>query len=353
VATKSTLTVSEDEFLSDLPAYPGDLTPYWHPVALGTDVTRQPMRVVLLDRPIVLFRDDLGVVGFRDLCVHRGTALSLGTVTEEGNLRCPYHGWQYDRTGACVRIPARPEGSPIPRTARALKYHVQEAYGLVWVCIGEPASPIPPFPGGEFDDPEWRTFFAFSEEWDTSAGRILENFCDWTHLPFVHDGVLGTPALAQVTPSEVTESDDDDGYSIRYSYDQIDQSEIYGGGGQRSIRRDFVVYLPFFANLYKTLPTGERNLLTMALCPHSARRTTLYLWISRDHDFERPDEEYREFSRVVFAQDKRVVETQRPEQIPTDLKAELHLKVPDAFSVEFRQLFNRIAEGPTTREERA
>jgi vanillate O-demethylase monooxygenase subunit len=45
----------------------------------------------------------------------------------------------------------------------------------------------------------------------------------------------------------------------------------------------------------------------------------------------------------VFAQDRRIVETQLPEQIPVDLKRELHVKVPDAFSVEYRRLFARLA----------
>ena len=345
MATKSTLAASEQEFVSDLPAYPGDLTPYWHPVARSEAITARPSRAVLLDRPIVVFRDEQGVVAFRDLCVHRGTALSLGAITPDGNLQCPYHGWEYDRTGACVRIPARPEGSPIPSTARALKYRVQELYGLVWVCLGDPAFPIPPFPGGEYDDPAWHTFFAFEEEWDTSAGRILENFCDWAHLPFVHDGVLGSHRLPNVVPSAVTESENEDGYSIRYSYEQLDQSTLYGAGGQINIRRDFVVYLPLLAHLYKRRPTGEASLLTMALCPHAPKETTLYLWISRNHDFERPDDEYRELSRTVFAQDRRVVETQRPEQLPVELKQELHVKLPDAFSVEFRRLFARLAEG--------
>jgi vanillate O-demethylase monooxygenase subunit len=82
----------------------------------------------------------------------------------------------------------------------------------------------------------------------------------------------------------------------------------------------------------------------MALCPHGPRQTTLYLWISRDHDFERTDAEYRQLSVDVFAQDRAVVETQLPEQIPVDLKQELHVKVPDAFSVEFRRLFRRLQE---------
>ena len=144
----SLLSATEDEFRLDSPAYPGDLTRYWHPVALAEEVTREPGRSVLLGRPVVLFRDDQGVVAFRDLCVHRGTRLSLGRITPEGHLQCPYHGWEYDRTGQCVRIPARPPDAPIPRTACALAYKVREAYGLVWLCLDIPARPIPPFPGG-------------------------------------------------------------------------------------------------------------------------------------------------------------------------------------------------------------
>jgi phenylpropionate dioxygenase-like ring-hydroxylating dioxygenase large terminal subunit len=242
-----------------------------------------------------------------------------------------------------VRIPACAADTPIPSSARALAYRTTEAYGAVWLCLDEPAAPIPPFPAAEYDDPTWHTFFSFSERWNTSAARVLENFADWSHIPFVHDRILGSHDLPRVTPSDVEEREDEHGFSIRYSYEQIDQSEIYGDGGALSVRREFVIYLPFMAHLYKIRPTGERTLLSMALCPHGPKQTTLYLWISRDSDFDRPDDEYRQFSLDVFAQDRAVVETQLPEQIPVDLKQELHIKVPDAFSVEFRRLFRRLA----------
>jgi phenylpropionate dioxygenase-like ring-hydroxylating dioxygenase large terminal subunit len=344
MATRITsLSATEEEFLSDVPDYPLDLTPYWHPVALSEQVTRDPQRVVLLGRPVVLFRVGERVIAFRDLCIHRGSRLSLGRITPEGHLQCPYHGWEYDHTGQCVRIPACAADAAIPGTARALAYRTAEAYGVVWLCLDEPTAPIPPFPAGEYDDPAWHTFFAFTEQWNTSAARVLENFADWSHIPFVHDGILGSHNLPRVTPSDVTEVDDDTGFSIRYSYEQIDQSEIYGAGGTLSIRREFVIYLPFMAHLYKIRPTRERTLLSMALCPRGPKETTLYLWISRDHDYERADDEYRQLSLDVFAQDRAVVETQLPEQIPADLKQELHIKIPDAFSVEYRRLFRRLA----------
>ena len=93
------------------------LREYWHPVAYVSEVIDGgPLAVTLLEEPLVLARIDGQVSAFRDICVHRGTALSLGSVDENG-LRCGYHGWCYDGEGRCTKIPARPE-LKIPSRAR-------------------------------------------------------------------------------------------------------------------------------------------------------------------------------------------------------------------------------------------
>ena len=58
----------------------------------------------------------------KDLCIHRGAALSLGWA-REGRIVCPYHGWEYDRSGACVRIPSLPEDAAI-LSACDLQFHM-------------------------------------------------------------------------------------------------------------------------------------------------------------------------------------------------------------------------------------
>ena len=51
---------------------------FWHPVGWASASTT-PKRTVLLDTAVVVWRDGAGTAdAFRDLCVHRGTALSLG-----------------------------------------------------------------------------------------------------------------------------------------------------------------------------------------------------------------------------------------------------------------------------------
>src|SRR5690349_4534169 len=93
------------------------LRSHWHPIATVEELTEQPRRVTLLGEHLALYRAERGPVVLKDLCIHRGAALSLGWVAN-GEITCAYHGWRYDRTGACVHIPSLPEGQPIPKRAR-------------------------------------------------------------------------------------------------------------------------------------------------------------------------------------------------------------------------------------------
>ena len=81
---------------------------------------------------------------WRDLCVHRGTRLSLGRIVDGVRLECPYHGWNYGTDGRCVLMPAHPEQLP-PAKACVATYHAAEAYGVIWVSLGSGAHGIPRF----------------------------------------------------------------------------------------------------------------------------------------------------------------------------------------------------------------
>ena len=63
---------------------------------------------------------------------------------------------------------------------------------------------------------------------------------------------------------------------------------------------------------------------------------------ARNYNLDQPDGVLREFEDVIFGQDKRVVESQRPEQVPFDLADELHLRF-DAVAVAYRRAMR--AEG--------
>src|SRR5262245_20646776 len=104
----------------------------WHPVALSKNVAEGGvLGARLLEEDIVAWRYRGQIMVWQDLCLHRGTRLSLGKV-EDGLLVCPYHGWTYDMTGRCVRIPAHPAQLP-PSRAVVNTYRAQERYELIWV----------------------------------------------------------------------------------------------------------------------------------------------------------------------------------------------------------------------------
>ena len=212
----------------------------WHPVAYA-DVITAPHATTLLGEPLVLWRDARGAVhAFRDVCVHRGTALSLGRV--DGNeIVCAYHGWRYGADGACTAIPQLAEPTRVPARARAVVYAVCERYGIVWVALAEPAWPIPDVP--ELENAAWRVVRTGPFAWACDASRQVENFTDFGHFAFVHPGLLGDPAQPVVAPYEVTT----DGPVLRYALGRPDTANAITAAERTDATRRtrYALHLPY------------------------------------------------------------------------------------------------------------
>ncbi len=309
------------------------LSQFWHPVAVAAEVDEQPQRVTLLGQHVVLFRTAEGVRALRDLCIHRGAALSLGSV-RDGRIVCPYHGWEYDGSGACVRIPALPADRPIPPRARAVVHRAEERYGLVWVALEEPVTPIPAMPGDVHEDPAY-TGEVSVLDWATSAGRSTENSMDISHFPFVHAGVLGDPDRPEQEPYDLHE--DDLGLSFRVENQFWRASD---GSWESDIAYDYYQAYPFTMHL-RFVEDGERiTLVTVAASPTEAKRTRVFRIVHRNHEVDR-SQFVREYLHVL-EQDRVVVESIRPEEIPADLREELHIRVPDLASIAYRRWLSTV-----------
>ena len=97
--------------------------------------TRPLLPVDLQGKPYVLFRDDeggLGLIGRH--CPHRGADLCFGRLEDNG-LRCPFHGWHFDRTGQCVEQPAEPEGSKMHTQIKVPMIPVREIDGAIQALV--------------------------------------------------------------------------------------------------------------------------------------------------------------------------------------------------------------------------
>ncbi len=189
----------------------------WYAIEFGASVSTEPTKVPVHGHDLVLYRTSDGSVHAQsDICVHRGGSLAGGKVTGDC-IECPYHGWRYDTSGRCVRIPASGEGSAIPAKARIDTYPSVERYGFVWVFLGDAGEddrpPLPELDGLEMA-PEVRregcraVFGTF--EWQANYDRVLENAVDIAHTPFVHAGSFGNPEKPEITDYEVDRRSDND-----------------------------------------------------------------------------------------------------------------------------------------------
>jgi len=314
----------------------------WHPVAYINDVIDSPIAVRLLDEPLVIVRLNGEIACFGDLCIHRGTALSLGTVTG-ANLQCAYHGWEFDSSGSCVRIPSRPKGS-IPRKARVEKFACKEAAGLVWVCLEPPALfPLPEY--SAWSDPDYRTIHIPLYDWHSSAARRVENFIDFSHFPFVHAGVLGDPDKPEIPDHPVTRSDHTIAFELGVEEvpNELKGDQALDGPIQRQ-PSTYTVSMPYSVELDQPLGEGRHFRLFMASSPVGRKETRTFSWCSRNYDVDpASDESFVEFQRVILEQDRVVVESQRPEELPIDLSEELHIKGVDQASIEYRRWLLELA----------
>jgi len=159
---------------------------YWQPAALVDELAgpRPVCRVRLLGEDLVLFRDEAGRYGLLERhCAHRGADLAFGR-REDGGLRCAFHGWLFDATGACLEQPAEPVGSQFCKSVRQKAYRCQEANGIIFAYLGEGEPPA--LPGFDcFAAPDAYTF-AFKGLMECNWLQALEVGIDPAHASFLH-----------------------------------------------------------------------------------------------------------------------------------------------------------------------
>jgi phenylpropionate dioxygenase-like ring-hydroxylating dioxygenase large terminal subunit len=279
-----------------------------------------------------LWRSDHGLHAWRDLCLHRGTRLSLGKVSN-CRLICPYHGWQYNHEGRCAHIPAHPDQKP-PDKARVDSFSVCEQDGIVWVSLGQPRTPPPSMP--EWNQEEFRLIHCGPYTFEAAAPRVVENFLDVAHLAFVHDGLLGDSAHPELPDYDVETTE----HGIRASNISIYQPDPDGTGIGNRVTYSYRVTRPFHTDLEKdTHP--EKFLLFLGVCPHSHSQSTGFMIIAMNYGHDVPSETLRDFQDKIVAQDKPIVESQRPELLPLDLAEELHLR-SDRTAIAYRKWLREL-----------
>jgi phenylpropionate dioxygenase-like ring-hydroxylating dioxygenase large terminal subunit len=166
---------------------------YWIPALLAEQLPEPdgaPVRVRLLGEDLVAFRDSDGHVGLVDaFCPHRRAPMFFGR-NEDCGLRCVYHGWKFDRSGACVDMPSEPPDSLFKTKVTIAAYPTWEGGGIVWAYLGPPDHQPPP-PDYEFvRAPATHRHVSKSRE-DCNFLQAFEGGIDPTHASIMHVANIG------------------------------------------------------------------------------------------------------------------------------------------------------------------
>ncbi|WP_433349715.1 aromatic ring-hydroxylating dioxygenase subunit alpha [Micromonospora sp. CA-111912] len=170
------------------PSQPGTdmrLAAGWYLAMASAELRRGPRKLDLFGRELVAWRDGTGRASIMPRhCPHFGASLAVGKVVD-GSLRCAFHHWRFDATGACASVPGMPRLSQSMRQPRA--YPLVERYGYVWIWYGGgvPAYPLPEVPALTGHRNEYLSY-RFSHTTAATPRRVLENAFDHYHFMALH-----------------------------------------------------------------------------------------------------------------------------------------------------------------------
>jgi phenylpropionate dioxygenase-like ring-hydroxylating dioxygenase large terminal subunit len=190
---------------------------------------------------------------------------------------------------------------------------VRTDYGLMWTTLGAPGDL---FALPEAAEPDRRSVYCGSVTVRASGLRLIENFLDLAHFPYVHTDILGAEDHPEVARYEVEHRKDvDELWATKCEFFQP-KAAASSDEGQIS-RYMYRVVSPLNVMLYKTPPSAPNRwdvicLFVQPVEPTLSVAHMLMLVI----DETSTDAELVQFQQMIFLQDKIVLENQRPLLLP-------------------------------------
>jgi phenylpropionate dioxygenase-like ring-hydroxylating dioxygenase large terminal subunit len=143
----------------------------------------------LLGEKIVFGRDaDGNPFALKDNCPHRGVPLSYGWFDGK-TITCCYHGWQFDCTGTCQKVPALAEEKMDVRKIKVYQYPCKEVNGTIWIYFpqnklqtSDAAEKVPDL----LLDPARKFLHVETVVIPTNIDHSVIGLIDPAHVTFVH-----------------------------------------------------------------------------------------------------------------------------------------------------------------------
>ena len=207
-------------------------------------------------------------------------------------------------------------------------------FGYLWTTLGEPARDVLPIP--EADEEDRRLVVCGAISVKSSAPRVVENFLDMAHFPFVHTDILGAEPHTEVLhyTTEIRR-DIDEVWATNCQFFQP-QAALSAKEGIMT-QYQYRVADPFVVLLYKTCPNAANRwdvicLFVQPVDPECCRAHPVMFLI----DDVSTVTELVAFQQVIFLQDRIILENQRPLLLPLEPRSEIPTRA-DASSVAYRR----------------
>lgn len=242
--------------------------PLWYPVLPKTILdTKKLHKVDFCEAPYVLYKSKESYVFHSDKCPHQGASLSKGWVNKEGNIQCPYHGFEFC-SGMFCKIPD-PKKNISYFTSKTILPSLRTvvADDTLFVNINKSADADGIFfPPEEYDN----KFVGVSgyRVLEKDAHLVVENLLDMLHISYVHSfGSRSTPLPFKIVHHDINSTS---GKTVfKYNANQNTISNKVGGDTSVIVENEF--HLPsntitrvYVNNLVKTvftrtLPIGKNK----------------------------------------------------------------------------------------------
>jgi phenylpropionate dioxygenase-like ring-hydroxylating dioxygenase large terminal subunit len=228
----------------------------WYIVCFNDELKAKSLvKKKICGEEIVIFKNSSGEVGvLQDRCCHRNVHLSQGH-TEGENLKCGYHGWEFNTEGSCVHIPMVENKNNIPSTACVKSFPFQFKYEAYWVYIGDESlmneAIIP-----EMTELNEYPFVHNAHTLNANIKLVAESLFDAQHINHVHKNSINT-LLGKLREPKTEYTIDIKDKSLHGSYQRINNSSIFEQvyfGWDEFIETKFAYWYPHSSKLDSYFP---------------------------------------------------------------------------------------------------
>jgi phenylpropionate dioxygenase-like ring-hydroxylating dioxygenase large terminal subunit len=219
---------------------------------------------------------------------------------------------------------------------------VRECYDYVWTTLGEPEGDVFDMP--EFYEDGRRMVVCGIATVQTSPGRIIENFLDMSHFPFVHTDVLGAEPETEVNNYKVNlHKDVNELWATECGFYQPKAMASATEGIE--VDYQYRVANPFAAILYKTCPDRTDAMDLVGILPQPLDETNCDIhYFMLVFDDVNSDQELIQFQQGILMQDRIILENQRPRELPLERGVEITIRA-DAASIQYRRWIKDMGVG--------